>query len=128
VNAKPLIQAGIAFIFLDRRLRLSRGDTSDQTAQIWPVQAGVAAMASCSFVADGGLVLARGVGWLPCPNLPRLQKLNPTQCDAGGEARHGNDRYYSCQARRFVHRRGMAADQNANMAMAAGKLPQATAR
>lgn len=66
MNAKPLIQAGIAFIFLGIVAFSYRGGSdisSDQTAQIWPVQAGVDAMKSLArSPLMAGLVLAGGVG------------------------------------------------------------------
>jgi len=65
VNAKPLIQVGIAFIFLGIVAFTYRGgDTSpDQTGQIWPVQAGVDAMKTLArSPLMIGLVLVGGVG------------------------------------------------------------------
>jgi len=65
VNAKPLIQVGIAFIFLAIVAFTYRGgDTSpDQTALIWPAQAGVDAMKTLArSPLMIGLVLAGGVG------------------------------------------------------------------
>lgn len=66
MNAKPLIQAGIAFIFLAIVAFAYRGNIdigSDQTAQIWPVQAGVDAIKTLArSPLMAGLVLAGGVG------------------------------------------------------------------
>jgi hypothetical protein len=65
VEAKPLIQVGIAFIFLGIVAFTYRGgDTRrEQTVQIWPVQAGVEAMKILSrSPLMIGLVLAGGVG------------------------------------------------------------------
>ena len=65
MNAKPLIQVGIAFIFLGIVAFTYRGDdtASDSSVQIWPVQAGVDAM---KILARSplmiGLVLASGIG------------------------------------------------------------------
>ena len=66
MNAKPLIQAGIAFIFLAIVAFAYRGNIdigSDQAGQIWPVQAGVDAMKTLArSPLMIGLVLAGGVG------------------------------------------------------------------
>lgn len=65
MNAKPLIQVGIAFIFLGIVAFTYRaGDTRpDSTVQIWPVQAGDDAM---KILARSplmiGLMFASGVG------------------------------------------------------------------
>jgi hypothetical protein len=66
VDAKPLIQVGIAFIFLGIVAFFYRGAIdigSDPTVQIWPVKAGVAALktlARSPLLAS--LVLAGGIG------------------------------------------------------------------
>jgi hypothetical protein len=65
VDAKPLIQVGIAFIFLGIVAFSYRGgdDTSrEQTVQIWTVQAGADAMKTLALSPLlAGLVLAGGV-------------------------------------------------------------------
>lgn len=63
--AKPLIQAGIAFIFFAIVAFTYRGgDTgAEQSVQIWPVQAGVEAMKTVGrSPLMTGLVLAGGIG------------------------------------------------------------------
>jgi len=66
VDAKPLIQVGIAFIFLGIVAFSYRGGsdiTSETTVQIWPVQAGVDAMKILALSPlMSGLVLAGGIG------------------------------------------------------------------
>jgi hypothetical protein len=65
VKAKPLIQVGIAFIFLAIVAVTYRGGDAhrEQTVQIWPVQVGVDAMKTLArFPLMIGLVLAGGVG------------------------------------------------------------------
>jgi len=65
VDAKPLIQVGIAFIFLAIVAFTYRGGDprGERTGQIWPVQAGVEAM---QILAGSplmtGLVLIGGIG------------------------------------------------------------------
>lgn len=66
MNAKTLIQAGIAFIFLAIVAFAYRGNIdigSDPTGRIWPVQAGVDAMKTLArSPLMAALVLAGGVG------------------------------------------------------------------
>ena len=66
MDAKPLIQAGIAFIFLAIVAFSYRGGIdigSEQTALIWPAQAGVDAMKTLArSPLMAGLVLAGGIG------------------------------------------------------------------
>jgi uncharacterized membrane protein len=66
VDAKPLIQAGIALIFLGivAFTYRSGSDTSrEPTGQFWTVQAGVDAMKSLALSPlISGLVLAGGIG------------------------------------------------------------------
>ena len=66
MDAKPLIQLGIALIFLGIVAFTYRGgsDTnSEKTVQVWPVQAGADAMKTLALSPlIAGLVLAGGVG------------------------------------------------------------------
>jgi uncharacterized membrane protein len=65
VAAKPLIQVGIALIFLAIVAFSYRGSESraEQSVQIWPVQAGVEAMKTVGrSPLMTGLVLAGGIG------------------------------------------------------------------
>ena len=66
MNAKPLIQVGIAFIFLGivAFTYQDGADTSrQQTGQIWTVQAGADAMKTLALSPlSAGLVLVTGVG------------------------------------------------------------------
>ena len=65
VNAKPLIQVGVAFIFLGIvALTYRGGDTGrEPTAQIWTVQAGADAMRNLArSPLMACLVLAGGIG------------------------------------------------------------------
>jgi len=65
VNAKPLIQVGIAFIFLGIVAFTYRGGDArdEQAVQIWPVQAGADAMKTLArSPLMIGLVLASGIG------------------------------------------------------------------
>jgi hypothetical protein len=65
VNAKPLIQVGIAFIFIGIVAFTYRGDADtsrEQAGQIWTVQAGADAMQTLALSPLlAGLVLAGGV-------------------------------------------------------------------
>jgi hypothetical protein len=65
VDAKPLIQVGIAFIFLGIvafSYREGADISGEQTGQIWTVQAGVDAMKTLALSPlMSGLVLAGGV-------------------------------------------------------------------
>jgi hypothetical protein len=65
VNAKPLIQVGIAFIFIGIVAFTYRGGADisrEQTVQIWTVQAGVDAMKTLALSPlMSGLVLGGGV-------------------------------------------------------------------
>ena len=64
--AKPLIQVGIAFIFLGIvafAYRSGRDIISEKTVQIWPVQVGVDAMKTLALSPlMSGLVIAGGIG------------------------------------------------------------------
>lgn len=66
MNAKPLIQVGIAFIFLGIVAFTYQGgaDTSrEQPSQLWTVQAGADAMKTLALSPlSAGLVLVTGVG------------------------------------------------------------------
>lgn len=65
MDAKPLIQVGIAFIFLAIVAFTYRGGDSrgERSGQIWPVQAGVEAMQILAGSPLGtGLVLIGGIG------------------------------------------------------------------
>ncbi|MGZ8489583.1 MAG: hypothetical protein ACXWW4_13725 [Candidatus Binatia bacterium] len=66
MDTKPLIQVGIACIFLGIVAFTYRGDADtsrEQTAQIWTVQAGADAMQTLALSPLlAGLVLAGGIG------------------------------------------------------------------
>ncbi|MGZ8452186.1 MAG: hypothetical protein ACXWZE_08820 [Candidatus Binatia bacterium] len=66
MDTKPLIQVGIACIFLGIVAFTYRGDADtsrEQTAQIWTVQAGADAMHTLALSPLlAGLVLAGGIG------------------------------------------------------------------
>jgi hypothetical protein len=65
VDGKPLIQVGIAFIFLGIVAFSYRGGDArrEPTEQIWPVRAGVAAMKSLArSPLMIGLILVSGIG------------------------------------------------------------------
>jgi len=66
VNAKPLIQVGIAFIFLGIVAFFYGGGSdagSDPSVQIWPVQTTIDAMKTLArSPIMAGLVLAGGIG------------------------------------------------------------------